>query len=72
MEATVLQAGGTRHTIHIIGREEESRAGTHQVLMTKGGVEAIAMQREGRLVSPGGGQSSWSYGGGYDEQWSSQ
>ena len=26
----------------------------------------------GYAGSPGGGQSSWSYSGGYDEQWSGQ
>ena len=41
MEATVLQAGGTRHTIHIIGREEESRAGTRQVLVIRLGLQVL-------------------------------
>ena len=77
--ATATTAGpGTSHRMYTIGKEKEEGEGrwdgTRQVLMSRGreGHGCRVVPVHGYAGSPGGGQSSWSYSGGYDEQWSGQ
>ena len=75
--ATATTAGpGTSHRMYTIGKEEEGEGrwdGTRQSPYEQGQRRSrLSGGASGYTASPGGGQSSWSYSGGYDEQWSGQ